>query len=308
MTKSTTHLPVIQPDQNPGTPLIFEKIAIVGLGLIGWSIALAARRTWPESLVIGVDNREVLEKAMVHHAIDVAADDPVVMAEADLVILAAPVNQNIQILATLEENVTGTAVVTDVGSTKEAILKKAKSSLPRDISFVGGHPIAGTEKSGFDNSAPNLFRDRPFLVSGAVGSKSAPKTVGRIWKKLGCKVFTVSPKEHDKIFSYLSHFPHVLSFGLNKIVAEKLSSKTVSNYGGDSYKDYSRISSSSKSLWSEIFLSNKNNLLENIKVFKKYLTELETALSKNAKPKTINTIKPKRRKPLFLITANYYYY
>ena len=164
MTKSTTHLPVIQPDQNPGTPLIFEKIAIVGLGLIGGSIALAARRTWPESLVIGVDNREVLEKAMVHHAIDVAADDPVVMAEADLVILAAPVNQNIQILATLEENVTGTAVVTDVGSTKREIVEKSKQ-LPERLSFLGGHPLGGAPQAGIDYARPDLFQKRPWIFT-----------------------------------------------------------------------------------------------------------------------------------------------
>ena len=280
----------------------FLTFTIVGLGHIGGSLARALKKVFKKQIqIIGVDkNKATLVKAKKTRAFTglTSSLNSKTTKSSDIVFVCVSVEQIPQVFMQLSKlGLKKGAIITDVGSTKEAILKKAKSSLPRDISFVGGHPIAGTEKSGFDNSDPNLFRDRPFLVSGAVGSKSAPKTVGRIWKKLGCKVFTVSPKEHDKIFSYLSHFPHVLSFGLNKIVAEKLSSKTVSNYGGDSYKDYSRISSSSKSLWSEIFLSNKNNLLENIKIFKKYLTELETALSKNAKSKTINTIKPKRRKP-----------
>jgi len=280
----------------------FLTFTIVGLGHIGGSLARALKKVFKKQIqIIGVDkNKATLAKAKKTRAFTglTSSLNSKTTKSSDIVFVCVSVEQIPQVFMQLSKlGLKKGAIITDVGSTKEAILKKAKSSLPRDISFVGGHPIAGTEKSGFDNSDPNLFRDRPFLVSGAVGSKSAPKTVGRIWKKLGCKVFTVSPKEHDKIFSYLSHFPHVLSFGLNKIVAEKLSSKTVSNYGGDSYKDYSRISSSSKSLWSEIFLSNKNNLLENIKIFKKYLTELETALSKNAKSKTINTIKPKRRKP-----------
>src|SRR5436190_23308614 len=111
-------LPVIQPGRPAkpaGQPPIFQKIGIVGLGLIGGSIALAARQLWPTSLVIAVDNKDVLETAMRLHAIDVAADDLIVLAEADLVILAAPVRQNLQLLDELEDNVHGAAVVTDTG-------------------------------------------------------------------------------------------------------------------------------------------------------------------------------------------------
>src|SRR3989475_9592826 len=105
-------LPVIQPGQS-GEPPIFDKIAIIGLGLIGGSIALAAREIWPTSLVIAVDNKDVLETAMRLHAIDVAADDLIVLAEADLVVLAAPARQNIALLEALDENVRQPAVVTD---------------------------------------------------------------------------------------------------------------------------------------------------------------------------------------------------
>src|SRR5436190_23420316 len=111
-------LPVIQPGRAfapSGSPVVFEKIGIVGLGLIGGSIALAARQLWPKSLVIGVDRRDVLETAMRLHAIDVAADDLIVLAEADVVILSAPVNQNLALVAQLDENVRGRAVVTDTG-------------------------------------------------------------------------------------------------------------------------------------------------------------------------------------------------
>src|SRR5439155_9353534 len=110
------NLPVIQPGQREGATPIFDKIGIVGLGLIGGSIALAARQLWPRSLVIGVDNKDVLESAMRLHAIDVAADDLIVLAEADVVILAAPVKTNIALLAQLDENVRQPAVVTDTGS------------------------------------------------------------------------------------------------------------------------------------------------------------------------------------------------
>src|SRR3982750_922173 len=131
-------LPVIQPPRRPGgEPPIFQKIGIVGLGLIGGSIALAARELWPASLVIAVDTKDVLETAMRLHAIDVAADDLVVLAEADIVILAAPVKQNIAILGNLDEHVRQPAVVTDTGSTKREILAAA-AELPPRFTFVGG--------------------------------------------------------------------------------------------------------------------------------------------------------------------------
>src|SRR5258707_11159400 len=112
-------LPVIQPgaQRQPGLPPIFSKIGIVGLGLIGGSIALRARELWPSALVIAVDNKDVLETAMRLHAVDVAADDPVVLAEADLVVLSAPVNASIDLLGELDENVRTNAVITDTGST-----------------------------------------------------------------------------------------------------------------------------------------------------------------------------------------------
>src|SRR5215471_10249692 len=120
-------LPVIQPGRRPdGEPPVFDKIGIVGLGLIGGSIALAARQLWPTSLVIAVDNKDVLETAMRLHAIDVAADDLIVLAEVDLVVLAAPVKQNLAILADLAEYVRTPAVVTDVGSTKREMAAAAR--------------------------------------------------------------------------------------------------------------------------------------------------------------------------------------
>src|ERR1700694_3004032 len=133
-------LPVIQPGRRrEGQPPVFAKIGIVGLGLIGGSIALAAREIWPSSLVIGVDNKDVLETAMRLHAIDVAADDLIVLAEADLVILAAPVKTNIARLADLDETIRQPAVVTDTGSTKRGILNAA-GALPARFTFIGGHP------------------------------------------------------------------------------------------------------------------------------------------------------------------------
>src|SRR5437762_11504197 len=132
------NLPVIQPTRRPeGQPPIFQKIGIVGLGLIGGSIALRARELWPTSLVIAVDNKDVLEVAMRRHAIDVAADDLIVLAEADLVVLAAPVRQNIALVDKLDTHVGKAAIVTDTGSTKREIVAAARR-LPERFTVSGG--------------------------------------------------------------------------------------------------------------------------------------------------------------------------
>src|SRR4051794_22404069 len=158
-------LPVIQPARKPeGQPPIFQRIGIVGLGLIGGSIALAARELWPAALVIAVDTKDVLESAMRLHAIDVAADDLIVLAEADVVVLAAPVKQNIALLAELDDNVRHPAVITDTGSTKRDIVAAA-ASLPPRFTFVGGHPLAGAAQGGLEHARPDLFAGRPWLLT-----------------------------------------------------------------------------------------------------------------------------------------------
>jgi hypothetical protein len=152
MIKSQMELPVIQPAVlAEGQPPIFARIGIVGLGLIGGSIALAARRLWPKALVIAVDRKDVLETAMRLHAIDVAADDLFVLAEADLVVLAAPVRQNLRLLDQLDDYVRQPAVVTDTGSTKRAMVEAARR-LPSRFTFIGGHPLGGAASSGLEHA------------------------------------------------------------------------------------------------------------------------------------------------------------
>src|SRR5258708_80390 len=166
-------LPVIQPGHRAGGQVpIFQKIGIIGLGLIGGSIALAAREIWPASLVIAVDNKDVLETAMRLHAIDVAADDAVVLAEADLIILAGPGRPNPRLLETLDEHVGQPAVITDTGSTKRAIVE-ADRALPSRLTFIGGHPLGGAAASGLDHARPDLFKGRPWLFtpSGEAGGE-----------------------------------------------------------------------------------------------------------------------------------------
>src|SRR5712675_1433432 len=216
-------LTVIQPGRpvDRQTP-IFQKIGIVGLGLIGGSIALAAREIWPSSLVIGVDNKDVLETAMRLHAIDVAADDLIVLAEADIVILAAPVKVNIALLAELDENVHQPAVITDTGSTKRATVEAAQS-LPARFTFIGGHPLAGAAQGGLEHARPDLFQGRPWLLAStsartddarASATHAGDDVAGaglikltEFVEALGAVPRMVSVQAHDRLLAFLSHLP-----------------------------------------------------------------------------------------------------
>ena len=248
-------LPMIQPAAVAGAPPIFEKVAIIGLGLIGGSIALAVRQHWPSSLVIGLDRTEVLEKAMVLHAIDVAADDPVVIAEADLVILAAPVEQNIERMGELDRYVTTPAVVTDVGSTKRTTVAAARM-LPSRFTFVGGHPLGGAPRSGIEHARPDLFVDRPWLFTPEGDDAAAVvERLSRFVRELGAKPDIVDPAEHDRLLAFVSHLPQLTASALMHVVGTTARERGLALTGRGLF-DATRLASSPANIWRDICRSN----------------------------------------------------
>jgi prephenate dehydrogenase len=263
-------LPVIQPGQlnrRPAEAPIFHKIGIVGLGLIGGSIALAAREIWPTSLVIGVDNKDVLETAMRLHAIDVAADDPYILAEADLVILAAPVRQNIELLRDLDDSVTQPAVVTDVGSTKRAIVDAARS-LPPKFVFVGGHPLGGAAQGGLEHARPDLFTGRPWLLtpsenlsrrSDAKADGDAVEKLSAFVKALGAEPRIVDVAAHDRLLAFLSHLPQLTASALMTVVGNAVGPQGLA-LSGKGLADTTRLASSPAEIWRDITATNADEI------------------------------------------------
>ena len=246
---------MIQPTAATGSPPIFEKVAIIGLGLIGGSIALAVRQHWPSSLVIGLDRTEVLEKAMVLHAIDVAADDPVVIAEADLVILAAPVKQNIERMGELDRYVTTPAVVTDVGSTKRTTVEAARM-LPSRFTFVGGHPLGGAPRSGIEYARPDLFVDRPWLFTPeGDGTAAVVERLSRFVSELGAKPEIIDPAEHDRLLAFVSHLPQLTASALMHVVGATARERGLALTGRGLF-DATRLASSPANIWRDICGSN----------------------------------------------------
>jgi prephenate dehydrogenase len=271
-------LPVIQPARRAeGQPPIFARIGIVGLGLIGGSIALAARELWPSSLVIAVDHKDVLETAMRLHAIDVAADDLVVLAEADLVILAAPVLQNLALLDQLDEYVRQPAVITDTGSTKREIVEAARR-LPGRFTFIGGHPLGGAAASGLEHARTDLFRGRPWLFTpGGDGSGEALEKLLAFAGALGAVPRVVEAAAHDRVLAYLSHLPQLTASALMHVVGRAVGEEGLA-LAGRGLTDTTRLASSPAEIWRDIAATNADEIGPALDSLIAVLTELRGEL------------------------------
>jgi prephenate dehydrogenase len=266
---------MVQP-RDAGAPPIFEKIAILGLGLIGGSIALAARQVWPRALVIAVDSKDVLEQAMVKHALDVAADEPYVIAEAELVILAAPVRQNIELLGQLDGYVEGHAVITDVGSTKRAIVDAARALPPR-FTFIGGHPLAGAARGGFEFARPDLFAERPWIVTPHTDAAGdALEKLLAFVSGLGAIPRTMGAAEHDELLAFLSHLPQLTASALMEVVGAAAGDGL--SMAGRGLVDTTRLASSPANIWQDIAATNADHLRPALDALIARLTELRDGL------------------------------
>jgi prephenate dehydrogenase len=276
-------LPVIQPARRvEARPPIFEKIGIVGLGLIGGSIALAARELWPSSLVIGVDGKDVLETAMRRHAIDVAADDLIVLAEADLVILAAPVRQNLALLAELDEHVRVPAVVTDTSSTKRAIVEAARDLPPR-FTFVGGHPLGGAARGGLEHARTDRFGGRPWLLTPTSdGAGDAVEKLSSFVSALGAKPQLISVADHDRVLAYLSHLPQLVASSLMQVIGEAVGPDGLA-LAGRGLVDTTRLASSPSDIWTDIAATNADEIRGALDILLETLSTLRDELEDGAK-------------------------
>jgi prephenate dehydrogenase len=238
---------------------VFERIGIVGLGLIGGSIALAAREIWPTSLVVAVDQKDVLETAMRLHAIDVAADDLVVLAEVDVVILAAPVRQNLRLLDELDAHVRQAAIVTDTGSTKRAMADAARRLPPR-FTFVGGHPLAGAAVSGLEHARPDLFRGRPWLFTPeGDGSGAALERLCSFARALGAVPRLMGVEAHDRLLAFLSHLPQLTASALMQVVGDAVGAEGLA-LSGRGLVDTTRLAASPPEIWQDIATTNADEL------------------------------------------------
>lgn len=267
----------------PSEPF-FKRISIVGLGLIGGSWALALKKLDYAARRVGYDRPEVLDRAIQSGAVHEGARDiDEAVREADLVILATPVGKILDLLAQLKSSVPSQALVTDVGSTKRLITQRAKELLGDEPLFLGGHPLAGKEHSGFEYADATLFENACYAIvpsSAAITEDERVKAFIGLVESLGARPYVTDAASHDLAVAYLSHMPQLLSSGLASMVAEKVADRRLPlELAGSGFRDLTRLADSPYSLWRDICLTNIENIQSALEAMIQELDKIETHLS-----------------------------
>ena len=257
----------------------FNRLAIVGLGLIGGSIALAVRERWSSVLITAVDRAPVLAHASSSGAIDRAANTIADIGPVDLIILAAPVRQNVQLLAQVMPRLSGGAIVTDVGGTKRDIVSAAAGLPSGTTSFVGGHPIGGAERGGFGFARPDLFRGKPWIFTPPKAS-DPPAALDKLFdfvRGLGARPTTMDAETHDRVMAYVSHLPQLAASALMDVVGRAAASDGL-RLAGRGLTDSTRLASSPASVWREVCAANADDIGPALDALIARLTELRADL------------------------------
>jgi prephenate dehydrogenase len=257
------------------------KLAVIGVGLIGGSFALALKQAKTVSHVVGVGrNAANLKVALERGVIDSTAADPASAArDADLVLVAAPVAQFPAIFAALKDS---KALITDGGSTKRDVIAAARKALGKGIGrFVPAHPIAGAEKSGAAAASADLFRGkRVVLTPLKENSRESIAKVEAIWAACGANVSRMDPDEHDAVLATVSHLPHVLAYALVHNVAKRNNAEQLFSIAAGGFRDFTRIASSHPEMWRDICVANRDQLLQELKSYANELGSIRKLIQK----------------------------
>ena len=260
-----------------------KRLAVIGVGLIGGSLALGLKKAKAVSHVVGVGrNAANLKLAMERGILDSIAPDPASAArEADLVLVAAPVGQYERIFTALASSKT---LITDAGSTKRDVIAAARKSLGNSIArFVPGHPIAGAEKSGAAAANADLFRGRRVVLTPLEENSAADlSAVEAAWAACGARVSRMQADEHDSVLAAVSHLPHLLAFALVHEVAARKNSAELFSFAAGGFRDFTRIASSHPEMWRDICVANRDKLLAEVSRFSSKLETVRQLLDRPA--------------------------
>lgn len=260
----------------------FRRIGIVGLGLIGASIALAVRRAWPGVTLLGVDRPEVLEKAESRGLVDQLDGDLSTLASADLAVLCAPVGQNLRLLPELGWVLQPGAVMTDAGSTKLQIVEAA-STLSIGSRFVGGHPLGGAAFGGLEHASADLFRGRPWILTPTPTTDTSAVDTLRAWvTALGAAPAIMTAEEHDRLVAFVSHLPQLVASALMTVVGDAVGADGLA-LAGRGLADTTRLASSPADIWRDIASSNADRIAPALDALIAVLTDLRGDLADGAR-------------------------
>ena len=260
---------------------LFNRIAVIGIGLIGGSLARACREGIARC-VIGLDvDQTHLEQAVGLGLVDQAGQLPTGVEGADLVIVAVPVAAIPGVVRAIAPHLTPGCIVTDVGSVKGDLVAEVESGIPAGRPYVAGHPIAGTERSGPRAATPALFRDTLCVLTPTSHTPpEALEKVKRLWEMVGSKVVLMDPFRHDRIFALVSHLPHVVAYALIRtlpILAEE--GRQLLQFSAGGLRDFTRIAASDPVMWRDILLRNRKEVLEAMANFQEVLQRFEEMIN-----------------------------
>jgi prephenate dehydrogenase len=257
----------------------FERVAVLGLGLLGGSVAAAARRAGIADCVAGATrSAEARQRALANGWVDEATDPAQAVAAADLVVLATPLFAMADIVGEIAPALSDGAILTDVGSVKAPLTETLPGLLPSGVVYVGSHPIAGSHERGIDFARADLFQGAACVVTGEAGSEPCER-VSAFWRALGSNVVLRAPDQHDTEVAWTSHVPHVLAYAFASAFGAAPAGTRAVTGGG--FRDFTRIAQSDPELWCDILTANRKALAAPLAAVAERVGELARAIEAN---------------------------
>ncbi len=268
--------------KDPNLPM-FSKVALIGLGLIGSSLSHAMRRKGLAGTISGCARSEQTLKraAELGLADDLTGDAGKAVKDADLVFLNVPVGAMGAVARSIAPQLKKGAIVTDVGSVKAAVIRDVAPHIPDGVHFIPGHPVAGTEQSGPDAGFADLFENRWCILTPLEGAdKEAVKKLEAFWKAVGSNVDFMDPEHHDLVLGITSHLPHLIAYNIVTTAAdlEEVLGKEIIKYSAGGFRDFTRLAASDPTMWRDVFLNNREAVLELLGRFSEDLSALQRAI------------------------------
>ncbi|MDP6680254.1 MAG: prephenate dehydrogenase/arogenate dehydrogenase family protein [Pelagibacteraceae bacterium] len=279
---------------------MFKKVCIIGCGLIGSSIARAIKKNNLSVKIVSSNRSDTTNKKVIKLNIvnESSSDTKKMVKESDLIIIATPLSSYKSLIFKIKNSLKNGAILTDVGSVKEKVISLIEKNIPKNVSWISSHPIAGTEESGPEAGFSELFKDRWCIITPSSQAKKRDiKLLKNFWKKIGSRVDIMDAKQHDYILSITSHIPHLIAYNIVNTtldINEKKKQEIV-KYSAGGLRDFTRIAASNPIMWRDIFIQNRENASIMIDKFIENLRDLKKAI-KNKNEKKLEKIFTKTKK------------
>ena len=279
---------------------MFKKVCIIGCGLIGSSLARVIKKHNLSEEIVSSNRSDIVNKKVLELKIvdDSSSDTQKMVNDSDLIIIATPLSSYENVTLKIKNSLKNGMILTDVGSVKEGVITLVEKAIPKDVSWISSHPIAGTEESGPEAGFSELFKNRWCILTPSKKAKEKDiNTLKSFWKKIGSKVDIMDAKQHDYILSITSHIPHLVAYNIvnTSINIQDETQSAIIKYSAGGLRDFTRIAASNPIMWRDIFIQNKTNTSKEIEKFIANLEDLKNAIE-NEDGKKLEEIFTKTKK------------